>query len=200
MTPPAATPRSVEAGGALTVVTHSAGLVAWTRHRGADPAGPELRVFLIHMGGPFWARKDAGAWSVPKGIHDADEEPAAAARREFTEEVGVSAPEGGLLDLGTVRSGAKQIRAFAVEADPGLAFRASNTFTLEWPPRSGRTEEFPEADRAEWFGLAQARERIVRSQLPFLDRLAAAVGGPTVERPAQHPGAGSEESGGASRS
>ncbi len=171
------------------MVTHSAGLLAWTRQGGGDVTGSGLRVFLIHMGGPFWARKDTGAWSVPKGIHHADEGPAAAARREFAEEIGVPAPEGDLLDLGTVRSGAKQVRAFAVEADPGLAYRASNTFPLEWPPHSGRTQEFPEADRAEWLGLQQARERIVRSQLPFLDRLADALGEPGAA-PTPAPGVG----------
>lgn len=151
------------------MTVRSAGLLPWT----GSGEGP--RVFLVHMGGPFWARKDAGAWSVSKGIQETDEDPLAAARREFAEEVGVPAPAGEVVDLGTVRSGAKVIRAYAVEADPGLAFRSSNTFTLEWPPRSGRTQEFPEVDRAAWFTLTEAGDRIVRSQLPFLDRLREAL-------------------------
>ena len=151
------------------MAAHSAGLLAWHRADGI------LHVFLVHMGGPFWAGKDVAAWSVPKGIVDAAEEPSAAARREFTEEVGVPAPDGEPLDLGTVRSGSKVIRAYAVQADPRLAFRTSNTFTLEWPPHSGRMQEFPEVDRGAWFTPDEARVRIVRSQLPFLDRLAKAV-------------------------
>ena len=151
------------------MTVRSAGLLLWTG------SGEGLRVFLVHMGGPFWARKDAGAWSVPKGIQATDEDPLAAARREFAEEVGVPAPAGEVVDLGTVRSGAKVIRAYAVEADPGLAFRSSNTFALEWPPRSGQSQEFPEVDRAAWFALTEAGDRIVRSQLPFLDRLREAL-------------------------
>lgn len=153
------------------MTTLSAGLLPWTG------TADDLQVFLVHMGGPFWAHKDVAAWSIAKGIRDADEEPLAAARREFAEEVGVPAPAGEVLDLGTVRSGAKVIQAYAVEADPGLAFRSSNTFPLEWPPHSGRVLEFPEADRAAWFTLDEAAVRIVRSQLPFLDRLREAAGG-----------------------
>lgn len=148
---------------------HSAGLLVWRR------TDVGLLVFLVHMGGPFWSGKDAAAWSVPKGLYEADEDPYAAARREFTEEVGVPAPEGEAIDLGTIRSGSKMVRAYAVPAGPELTFRTSNTFSLEWPPHSGRMQEFPEADRAEWLTLDRARERIVRSQLPFLDRLAQAV-------------------------
>lgn len=151
------------------MAVHSAGLMAWHRANGV------LHAFLVHMGGPFWAGKDVAAWSVPKGIPDSEEDQVAAARREFTEEVGVPAPSGEPVDLGTVRSGSKVIRAYAVEADPQLAFRTSNTFTLEWPPRSGRMQEFPEVDRGAWFSMDEARVRIVRSQLPFLDRLQEAV-------------------------
>ncbi|QGF22547.1 NUDIX domain-containing protein [Raineyella fluvialis] len=150
----------------------SAGLLPWYR----DSEG--LRVFLVHMGGPFWARKDTAAWSLAKGLAEAGEEDdlRAVARREFTEEVGVPAPAGELVDLGTVRSGAKVIRAYAVEADPALAFRESNTFGLEWPPRSGRMQEFPEADRGAWLTPEEAEERIVRSQVPFLHRLRDTLG------------------------
>lgn len=154
------------------MTVNSAGLLAW---RCEDD---ELLVFLVHMGGPFWSGKESAAWSVPKGLYEADEDPYAAARREFTEEVGAPAPAGDPLDLGTVRSGTKVIRAYAVPAGPELSFVASNTFSMEWPPRSGRTQEFPEADRGEWLALATARQRIVRSQVPFLDRLAEIVGHP----------------------
>lgn len=151
------------------MAVQTAGLLPW--HRTDDT----LRVFVIHMGGPYWAGKDVGAWSVAKGILNAGEDPLGAARREFTEEVGVPAPDGEPLDLGTVRSGSKLVRVYAVEADPALAFRVSNTFSLEWPPHSGRTQEFPEADGGRWFTLEEASARIVRSQVPFLDRLRETV-------------------------
>ena len=108
-------------------------------------------VLLVHPGGPFWARRDAGAWSIPKGEHDDDEDPEACARREFLEELGV-APPVGLTDLGTVRQkNRKEVRAFYAEGDVDAAAVVSNTFEMEWPPRSGRTQSFPEIDRAEWF-------------------------------------------------
>jgi predicted NUDIX family NTP pyrophosphohydrolase len=134
------------------------------------PAG--LEVLLGHIGGPFWARKDDGAWSILKGEHGDDEEPAAAAAREFAEELGRPLPAGPLVDLGTVRTSAgKWIRAFALAADVDADDIDPGTFALEWPPRSGRVREFPEIDRAAWFDLATARDKIVKSQLPFLDRL-----------------------------
>jgi predicted NUDIX family NTP pyrophosphohydrolase len=140
-------------------------------HRpGAD--GPE--VLLGHMGGPFWARKDAGAWSIPKGEHGPDEDPRAAAAREFTEELGLPLPAGPLVELGTVRtSGGKRITAFALAADLDVDHIVPGVFTMEWPPRSGRTQEFPEIDRAVWFDLDTARTRITKGQLPLLDRLPA---------------------------
>lgn len=147
----------------------SAGILV---HR-TGPDGPQ--VLLGHMGGPFWARKDSHAWSIPKGEHGDDEEPRAAARREFAEELGSPPPEGELVDLGTVRGSGKVVAAFAVAGDLDADAIVSNTFELEWPPRSGRVQEFPEIDRAAWFSLAEAREKIVKTQLPFLDRLAASV-------------------------
>jgi predicted NUDIX family NTP pyrophosphohydrolase len=133
-------------------------------------------VLLGHMGGPFWARKDAGAWSIPKGEYGEDEDARAAARREFGEELGTPPPDGPWLELGEVRQRAgKVVTAWAVEGDFDVSTLRSNTFTIEWPPRSGRQAEFPEIDRAAWFDLATARARIVAAQAVFLDRLADAV-------------------------
>ncbi|MGY1771051.1 NUDIX domain-containing protein [Blastococcus sp. SYSU D00813] len=139
------------------------------------PAG--LEVLLGHMGGPFWARKDAGAWSIPKGEHAEGEDAEAAARREFAEELGSPVPAADLLPLGEVRASGKVLAVWTAEGDLDAATCRSNTFPLEWPPRSGRVQEFPEIDRAGWFGLAEAREKLVKGQVPFLDRLAAAVPG-----------------------
>jgi predicted NUDIX family NTP pyrophosphohydrolase len=130
-----------------------------------------LEVFLAHPGGPFWAKKDLGAWSIPKGEYAEGEEPLAAARREFHEETGFPA-EGDFLDLGTVRqAGGKLVSAWALEGDCDPATLSSNLFEMEWPPRSGKMMEFPEVDRGAWFNLPEARERILASQQPFLDRL-----------------------------
>lgn len=144
----------------------SAGLVLFRR---VDA----LEVLLGHMGGPFWANKDAGAWSIPKGEYGPKEEPLAAACREFAEELGSPPPSGAeYRDLGSVRqSGGKLVCAWAVEGDLDAAAIVSNTFDMPWPPRSGRTQSFPEIDRAAWFSLDGARERIVRGQIEFLDRL-----------------------------
>lgn len=144
----------------------SAGLLVFRRSAGG------VEVLLGHMGGPFWARRDDAAWTVPKGEYD-DEDPLTAARREFDEELGMPAPPGELLDLGSVRqSGGKVVSVWAVEGDLDPDEAVSNTFTLEWPPRSGRFEEFPELDRVAWLGLAVARVKLVKGQVPFLDRLA----------------------------
>lgn len=144
----------------------SAGLLVFRRSAGG------VEVLLGHMGGPFWARRDDAAWTVPKGEYD-DEDPLTAARREFDEELGMPAPPGELLDLGSVRqSGGKVVSVWAVEGDLDPDEAVSNTFTLEWPPRSGRFEEFPELDRVAWLGLAAARVKLVKGQVPFLDRLA----------------------------
>ncbi len=126
----------------------------------------------MHPGGPYWARKDLGAWSIPKGEVDEGEDPRACARREFAEETGTRLPEGALDDLGFVKlKSGKLVQAFAVAGDLDPAAVSSNTFELEWPPRSGRTREFPEVDRAAWFGVEEARERLLPAQVELLDRL-----------------------------
>jgi predicted NUDIX family NTP pyrophosphohydrolase len=138
-------------------------------HRVARGA-PE--VLLVHPGGPFWARRDAGAWSIPKGEYEDGEDPRACALREFEEELGAALPPGELVELGSVtQKGGKVVSAWAAEGDLDVDSVHSNTFTMEWPPRSGRTAEFPEIDRAEWFGVEEAREKLVAAQTEFLDRL-----------------------------
>ncbi|MGW5618352.1 NUDIX domain-containing protein [Streptomyces sp. NPDC003877] len=133
--------------------------------------GPE--VLLGHMGGPFFARRDAGAWTVPKGEYEPGESAWDAARREFREELGLPPPDGRALNLGEVRqTNGKIVTAWAVEADLDPATIVPGTFRMEWPPRSGRLQEFPELDRVAWFGLDRAREVIVTAQAAFLDRLA----------------------------
>lgn len=135
-------------------------------------AASKLEVLLVHPGGPYWRRKDDGAWSIPKGEMDADEDAAAAAIREFMEETGV-ALAGPLQPLGEVRQrGGKRVIAFAIEGDLEVHGIKSNTFEIEWPPRSGKMQAFPEIDRAEWFDLPAAHVKILDSQRPFLDRLA----------------------------
>jgi predicted NUDIX family NTP pyrophosphohydrolase len=130
-------------------------------------------VLLGHMGGPFYTRRDAGAWTVPKGEYDPGEPAWEAARREFEEELGLPPPEGEAVPLGEVRqAGGKLVTVWALEADLDPATVVPGTFRMEWPPRSGRTEEFPELDRVAWFGLDRAREVIVKAQSAFLDRLA----------------------------
>jgi predicted NUDIX family NTP pyrophosphohydrolase len=150
----------------------SAGLLLYRR----APEHGRVEVLLGHLGGPLWARKEAGAWTIPKGEHPPEESPLAAARREFAEELGVPAPDGDLIELGTVRqAGGKTVTAWAVEGDVDAALCASNTFTLEWPPRSGRFQEFPELDRVAWHDLDAARPLLVRAQTELIDRLAAAL-------------------------
>ena len=138
-------------------------------------AGPSLEVLLVHPGGPYWRKKDEGAWSIPKGELEAGEEAEVAARREFTEETGVALS--GLLDrLGEIRQrGGKRVIAFAVEGDVDVRTIRSNTFEIEWPPKGGRMQSFPEIDRAEWFDLPSAHAKILQGQRPLLDRLAALV-------------------------
>ncbi|MFD8999617.1 NUDIX domain-containing protein [Streptomyces sp. NPDC059582] len=132
-----------------------------------------LEVLLGHMGGPFFARKDAGAWTVPKGEYEPDEPAWEAARREFLEELGLPPPDGEAVPLGEVRqAGGKVVTVWAIEADLDPATVEPGTFRMEWPPRSGQLQEFPELDRVAWFGLARAGELIVRAQATFLDRLA----------------------------
>jgi predicted NUDIX family NTP pyrophosphohydrolase len=143
----------------------SAGILLYKRDGGS------LRVLLAHPGGPFWRNKDAGAWSIPKGEIGDDEEPLAAALREFAEETGVTL-DGDFTPLGEIKQkGGKMVIAFAQERDLDPSTIASDTFTIEWPPRSGRQQTFPEIDRAEWFGLDAAREKINAGQAELIDRL-----------------------------
>lgn len=152
----------------------SAGILLWRR------AGDRLEVLLGHNGGPFWANKDHGHWTVLKGEAEPGEELAAVARREFAEETSHQLPEGPMIELGeiTQKSG-KVVVAWAVEGDLDPAAAVSNTFELEWPPRSGRTQQFPEIDRVEWFAPDEARRRLKAAQVPFLDRLEEAIAPPS---------------------
>jgi predicted NUDIX family NTP pyrophosphohydrolase len=143
----------------------SAGLIVY-RRRGAD-----LEVFLVHPGGPFWAKKDLGAWSIPKGEYEEGEEGLDVARREFLEETGF-AVDGDFLEVGTIKqAGGKVVTAWAVEEELDAALLRSNVFEMEWPPRSGRLQEFPEVDRGGWFSIEEARGRILQGQVGLLERL-----------------------------
>jgi predicted NUDIX family NTP pyrophosphohydrolase len=158
------------------MTVRSAGILLYSRAPAADTG---LEVFIAHMGGPFWARKDARAWSIPKGLLEAAEDPLAAAKREFFEEIGTAAPDAEYRVLGDVRySSGKLISVFAAEAaDFAPSEIVSNTFALEWPPRSGRTQTFPEVDDARWVPLDEARNKLVAGQVPALDLLLTALGG-----------------------
>jgi predicted NUDIX family NTP pyrophosphohydrolase len=139
-------------------------------------SGPNLEVLLVHPGGPYWQRKDEGAWSMPKGEMDAGETAEDAARREFTEETGIRLA-GTLEPLGEIRQrGGKRVIAFALEGDVDVETIKSNTVEIEWPPKSGKMQTVPEIDRAEWFDLPVAEAKILESQRPLLDRLAELVG------------------------
>lgn len=161
---------------------HSAGIVLY-RH---TPAGG-VELLLAHMGGPFWAGKDAGAWTIPKGEIEDGETPLAVARREFEEELGLPPPAGEPIDLGEIsQRGGKRVAAFACEGDLDPAAVQSNTFTIEWPRGSGRQRAFPEIDRAAWYGPDEARAKLVSGQAELVDRLLlhlAAAGEPQT-RPA----------------
>ena len=149
----------------------SAGILLYRRVQG------RLQVMLVHPGGPFWAKKDKGAWSIPKGEHDEDEHPEQAARREFAEETGSRIELDELVPLGEVKQkSGKLVRAFAAEGEFDPEELDSNMFELEWPPRSGRHVEVPEVDRAAWFDLDEAAERIFEAQRPFLERLRESQG------------------------
>ena len=149
----------------------SAGIVLFRRRRNG------VEVLLVHPGGPFWAKKDDGAWSIPKGETESGEDPAVAARREFAEETG-AAVGGALIDLGTFRQpSGKIVSAFASEGDFDPASLQSNLFAMVWPPRSGKIAEFPEADRAAWFGLEDAETKILKGQRPILAALAERIAG-----------------------
>jgi len=133
--------------------------------------GESLEVFLVHPGGPFWAKKDLGAWSIPKGEYADDEDPLAAARREFEEETGFAAPANAVALGELQQAGRKMVMAWAAEGDCDPEKLVSNRCEIEWPPRSGRKMDIPEVDRAAWFSIDEARERILNSQQPFLERL-----------------------------
>lgn len=152
----------------------SAGLVVHHLDEHGEPL-----VLVVHPGGPFWRHRDAGAWSIPKGEVGPGEDPAAVAAREFREELGQPAPAGPWLDLGEVtQAGGKRVRAWAAHGDLDVGAARSNSFEMEWPPRSGVVQRFPEVDRAEWVTLGEARRRLVRAQAELIDRLAAAGAGP----------------------
>jgi predicted NUDIX family NTP pyrophosphohydrolase len=147
----------------------SAGLIMYRWREG------QLEVFLVHPGGPFWVKKDKGVWAIPKGEYGEDEEPLAAAKREFHEETGF-AVRGPFLELGTIKqAGGKIVSAWAFEGDCDSARLTSNRFQVEWPPRSGRLVEFPEVDRSGWFSIPAAREHILKSQEPLLNMLCTAL-------------------------
>src|SRR5262245_4717057 len=149
----------------------SAGILMYRR----SARGIEL--LLAHPGGPFWANKDHGAWSIPKGEYDEDEDAVAPAKREFTEELGSALPARPLLNLGAIKQPSRKIiTAFAVEGDFDPATLASNRFELEWPPKSGRKQSFAEIDSAQWFTPSEAREKILPGQAPFIDRLLEYLG------------------------
>lgn len=144
----------------------SAGFLLYRRTDGG------IQLLLVHPGGPFWAKKDLGAWSIPKGEYEQGEDPLMAARREFEEELGRPPPVGDGIALGDIKQpGGKLITAFALEGDLDPAALSSNYFEMEWPPKSGRKQSFPEVDRAAWFGETEARTKILKGQAPFIDRL-----------------------------
>jgi len=152
----------------------SAGLLQFRQ----SPAGVE--VLLVHPGGPFWAKKDDGAWSIPKGEFADGEDPLAAAKREFEEELG-SAVAGEFVQLEAIKqSGGKLVFAWAMRSEFDISTFRSNTFSLEWPPKSGRVKEFPEVDRAAWFTLENARSKILKSQAALLDQLMRKIESETV--------------------
>jgi predicted NUDIX family NTP pyrophosphohydrolase len=149
-------------------VLQSAGLLVYRRR----DAG--IEVLLVHPGGPFWQKRDDAAWSIPKGEVGDSENGLDVARREFQEELGMPAPDGDVAELGSVRqAGGKTVRAWAIPGDLDVATITSNTFEIEWPPRSGRMQRFPEVDRAAWFPLEMARRKILPAQQALLDRLEA---------------------------
>jgi predicted NUDIX family NTP pyrophosphohydrolase len=160
------------------VAKRSAGIVLYRDRTGA------CEVLLVHPGGPFWEKKDLGAWSIPKGEYEEGEDARGCALREFEEELGVSPPTDEPTDLGsTKQAGGKIVSGWAAEGDLDPTGVRSNTFTLEWPPRSGVIREFPEVDRAQWFTLAEARRRINPAQVVFLERLREMLEGKDALRP-----------------
>ena len=149
----------------------SAGLIVYRQ------AGDGIEVLIAHMGSPWWAKKDAGAWSIPKGEYQEGEDPMANAKREFKEELGKDVPGGKWLDLGTIeQKNSKTVIAWAVEGDLDVSHTTSNKVTIEWPPRSGKTQEFPEIDRIAYFPLNVASQKLIPAQVELLERLAQKLG------------------------
>lgn len=147
----------------------SAGIILFRRT-------PTVEVFLVHPGGPFWTKKDAGAWSIPKGEYREGEDPQVAAKREFTEETGFAVPKGEELFLGEVKYGNKAVKAWTIQGDIDHTKAKSNFFEIEWPPKSGKTQQFPEVDKAGWFNLKTAQKKLVGGQTPLIDLLAQKLG------------------------
>jgi predicted NUDIX family NTP pyrophosphohydrolase len=158
-----------------TMPKRSAGLLLFRRK------GPQLELLLVHPGGPFWAKKDDGAWSIPKGLYEETEDPLTAARREFEEETGCPPPAGAIALGHFKQPGGKVIAAFAAEGDFDLTFFRSNLFAMEWPPKSGKRAEFPEADRAEWFTPADALRKATKGQVPIVQMLLRKLESPSEE-------------------
>jgi predicted NUDIX family NTP pyrophosphohydrolase len=153
------------------LMKQSAGLLLYRIREGS------VEVFLVHPGGPYWTKKDSAGWSIPKGEFEEDEDPLQAALREFTEETGLDIPQGEPLPLKPVKqSGYKQVHAWYLRGDLDAAAINSNTFELEWPPKSGRKKIFPEVDKAGWFGLDEAKEKLHKGQVPIIDQLVDALG------------------------
>lgn len=156
----------------MSVAKRSAGLLLYRWGTGGG-----VEVLIAHPGGPFWARKDDGAWSIPKGEQPDGEDPWQTARREFVEEIGLAPPDGEPIELGVLhQAGGKLVTVFAVCGDLDVTDARSNTFELEWPPRSGRRQEFPEVDRVGWFPIEQARVKLLAGQRLALDRLTSCLG------------------------
>ena len=157
---------------------HSAGILAYRRSNNS------VEVLLVHPGGPFWAKKDLKAWSLPKGEFSEDEEPLQAAKREFGEELGLKAPEGTYFDIGTIKIPSKIIYGWAVESDLDVSTIKSNQITIEWPPKTGQKQQFPEVDKAQWFEISKAGPKMHTAQDEFLQRLAEHLG-LKLEKPEQ---------------
>jgi predicted NUDIX family NTP pyrophosphohydrolase len=165
---------------------HSAGLVVY-RIKAGQP-----EVLLAHMGAPWWAKKDIGAWTIPKGLVEEGEDPFSAAKREFGEELSLPVPEGEFTELGDIeQNNRKIVSAWAIEADLDVSNIKSNTFKAEWPPHSGQQQEFPEIDRAAWFGLAEAGQKCVSGQAELFERLADRLGLPPAPEHPTEPAQGS---------
>jgi predicted NUDIX family NTP pyrophosphohydrolase len=168
--------------GAILVLARQSGLIVLMAKQSAGilmyrRAQKGVEVLLVHPGGPFWAKKDRGAWSIPKGEFTEGEEPLVAAKREFSEEVGLPVPLGELMSLGSVKqSSGKTVYVWAVEGEVDIAKIKSNTFEMEWPPKSGTLQTFPEIDKAGWFSLADAQAKLVKGQVAFMRNFAERLG------------------------